>query len=111
MSCARGASSREHCRILQRRSSPRWEDGIFLGVSDQSDELYVGTVRGMHKVRTLRRREPTEQGDLTFLHAVSARPWDGLSVKNVRVVLPDVSTCGDGTGSNGKDPTSLHQQS
>ena len=21
---------------------PRWEDGIFLGVSDRSDELYVG---------------------------------------------------------------------
>ena len=31
---------------------PRWEDGIFLGVSDRSDELYVGTERGMHKVRT-----------------------------------------------------------
>ena len=32
------------------RVEPRWEDGIFLGVSD----LYVGT--GMHQVRTLRRR-------------------------------------------------------
>ena len=27
------------------RVEPRWEDGIFLGVSDQSDELYVGTER------------------------------------------------------------------
>ena len=25
------------------RVEPRWEDGIFLGVSDRSDELYVGT--------------------------------------------------------------------
>ena len=24
---------------------PRWKDGIFLGVSDRSDELYVGTER------------------------------------------------------------------
>ena len=23
--------------------APRWEDGIFLGVSDRSDELHVGT--------------------------------------------------------------------
>ena len=68
------------------RVEPRWEDGIFLGVSDQSDELYVGTERGMHKVRTVRRREGTERVDLTFLNSVSARPWD------VRTVLPDVSS-------------------
>ena len=56
---------------------PRWEDGIFLGVSDRSDELDVGTKRGLHKVRTVRRREATERDDLTFLNSVSARPWDG----------------------------------
>ena len=27
------------------RVEPRWEDGIFLGVSGRSDELYVGTER------------------------------------------------------------------
>ena len=73
------------------RVEPRWEDGIFLGVSDRSDELYVGTERGMHKVRTVRRREATERVDLTFLNSVSARPWDGpKKVRDVRVVLPDV---------------------
>ena len=36
------------------RVEPSWEDGIFLGVSDRSDELYVGTEGGMHKVRTVR---------------------------------------------------------
>ena len=55
----------------------RWEDGIFRGVSARSDEVYVGTQRGMHKVRTVRRREATERVDLTFLNSVSARPWDG----------------------------------
>ena len=49
------------------RVEPRWEDGIFLGVSDRSDELHVGTERGMHKVRTVRRREATERVDLKFL--------------------------------------------
>ena len=75
------------------RVEPRWEDGIFLGVSDRSDELYVGTERGMHKVRTARRREATERVDLTLLNFVSARPWDGLkNVRDVRIVLPDVSS-------------------
>ena len=75
------------------RVEPRWEDGIFLGVSDWSDELCVGTERGMHKVRTVRRYEATERVDLTFLNSVSARPWDGpKKVRDVRVVLLDVSS-------------------
>ena len=75
------------------RVEPRWEAGIFFGVSDRSDELYVGTERSMHKLRTLRRREATERVDFTFQNAVSARPWDSRkSAKYVRVVLPDVSS-------------------
>ena len=47
----------------------------------------------MHKVRSVRRREATERVDLTFLNSVSARPWDGSEkVRDVRVVLPDVSS-------------------
>ena len=42
---------------------------------------------------TLGRREATERVDFTFLNVVSARPWDGpKSAKDVRVVLPDVSS-------------------
>ena len=52
-------------------------------MSDWSDELYVGTERGMHKVRTVRRREATERVDLTFLNSV---------VRDVRIVLFDVSS-------------------
>ena len=75
------------------RVEPRWEDGIVHGVSDMSDELHMCTERGMHKVRTLRRREGTERVDFTFLNAVSARLWDGpKSAKDVRVVLLDVSS-------------------
>ena len=86
------------------RVEPRWEDGIFLGVSDRSDELCVGTERGMHKVRTVRRREATERVDLTFLNSVSARPWDGpKKVRDVRIVLPDVM-------SPAAIPTSARQQ-
>ena len=73
------------------RVEPSWEAGIFLYVSDRSDEVYVGTERGMHKVRTVRRREATERVDLTFLNSMSARPWDGpKKVRDVRIVLPDV---------------------
>ena len=59
-------------------------------MSDRSDELHVGTERGMHKVRTVR---ATERVDLMFLNSVSARPWDGpKKVRDLRIVLPDVSS-------------------
>ena len=76
------------------RVEPRWEDGDFPCVPDRSDESYVGTERGVHKVWTLRRRKATERADLKFLNIVTARIWDGPnSVNNpVRVVLPDVSS-------------------
>ena len=67
---------------------------IFLGVPDRSDELYVGTERGLHKVRTLRRREATERVDFASLNAVWTRPWnDPKSAKEaVRVAEADVSS-------------------
>ena len=95
------------------RVEPRWEDGIFLGVSDQSDELHVGTERGMHKVRPVIRREATERVDLTFLSSVSVRPRDGpKKVRDVRVVLPVVSSPAAMAEAEavGKGPTSVHQQ-
>ena len=76
------------------RVEPRWDDGFCLGVSDRSAELYVGTEKGTPKVRTLKRREATERGDLEFLNAVTARPWDGpkSAREPLRVVLPDASS-------------------
>ena len=51
----------------------------------------MGTERGVHKVRTVRRREATERVDLTFPNSVS--PWDGpKKVEDVRILLPDVSS-------------------
>ena len=75
------------------RVEPRWEDGIFLGVSDRSDELHVGTERHAQGSNSQTSRG-TERVDLTFLNAVSARPWDGpkSAQEAVRVVLPDVSS-------------------
>ena len=106
MSCARGASSREHYRVLQRKSSS-WslesrkvwresnQDGrteSFLVCLTRATSSTWGQ-RGMHKVRTVRRREATERVDFTFLNSVSARPWDGpKKVRDVRIVLLDVSS-------------------
>ena len=57
----------------------------------QEYELHADTERGMHKVRTVSRREATERVDLTFQNSVSAKPWNGpKKVRDVRIVSTSV---------------------
>ena len=65
-------------------------------MSDGSDELFVGTERGMHKVRTVRRHEATERIDLTFLNSVSARPWDGYKKVSSPAAMAGAEAIGKG---------------
>ena len=71
----------------------------------------VTSSRGVHKVRTVRRREATERVILTFLNSVSARLLDGKKVRDVRIVLPDVSSPAvEGRGRSDREgSTSVHQ--
>ena len=97
---------------MWRESNQHGRTESSLVWSDRSDELYVGTERGMHKVRTVRRREATERVDLTFLNCVSERPFGPKSVKDLRVVLPDVSSPAAmaEAESDREGSTSVHQQ-
>ena len=50
-------------------------DGIFLGMRLRSDEILIGTARGVIKTRTLRRRVEEEQWDPEFAKSTSTK-WD-----------------------------------
>ena len=54
-------------------------DGIFLGPSDTSDELYVGTAAGAFKTRTVKRRDVTARADFALLESFKAFPWDEVA--------------------------------
>ena len=45
-------------------------DGIFLGMRLRSDEILIGTARGVIKTRTQRRRGEEEQWDLEFAKSI-----------------------------------------
>ena len=45
-------------------------DGIFLGVRLRSDEILIGTTRGVIKTRTVRRRVEEEQWDPEFAKSI-----------------------------------------
>ena len=44
-----------------RLDKPVFEEGVFLGVRDKSNEIIVGNKHGVAKCRDFRRRPPSEQ--------------------------------------------------
>ena len=49
-------------------------DGIFLGMRLRSDEILIGTTRGVIKTRTVRRRVEEEQWDPEFAKSIKGEP-------------------------------------
>ena len=56
------------------KSEDRFLPGIFLGLSDRSDELVVGTPTGCFKARTIRRLPMAERKDPEFVKACIGVP-------------------------------------
>ena len=57
----------------------RWEDGVYLGLSDRADEVRIHRLERREcrqSYRTIKRREATVRHDLPFLQRLTARPWD-----------------------------------
>ena len=61
-------------------------DGIFLGMRLRSDEILLGTARGVIKTRTLRRRVEEEQWDP---EAPSPLRQPGINSDHVPAAIPD----------------------
>ena len=67
-------------------------DGIFLGMRLRSDEILVGTARGVVKTRTLRRRVEEEQWDNDFARSIKGEPRQhvpGINSDHVPAAISD----------------------
>ena len=53
----------------------QWEDGIWLGIADESDEVYVGTASGVYKARAVKRKQIAERWDAEQLKKMTGTPW------------------------------------
>ena len=61
----------------KRRS--RWDNGIWLGIRDESNEIFVGTPQGVLKVRTIRRRADKEgRWNWEQFEAMRGVPWEPI---------------------------------
>ena len=66
-------------------------DGIFLGKRLRSDEILIGTARGVIKTRTLRRRVEEEQWDPEFAKSIKGEPRQPVPGINSDHVLAAIS--------------------
>ena len=53
-----------YCRLGSKgidKLDERWEEGIWLGSKDESDEILIGTEKGVVKARAVRRKAGFEE--------------------------------------------------
>ena len=53
----------------------KFEDGIFLGIKDGTEELIVGTPTGCKICRSVQRRSRADAADPVFFNSVRGTPW------------------------------------
>ena len=58
---------------------PRWEDGIWLGIADRTNEVIVGTSEGVIKVRDIRRKGTNkERWNVSNFNEFKGVPWEPI---------------------------------
>ena len=67
------------------------EDGTVLGMRLRSDEIGVGTTRGVIKTPTLRRRVAEEQWDNELARSIKGEPRQLVSAINIDHVPAAIS--------------------
>ena len=80
----------ETSEFLKRghKFEPRWHQGIFLGVKDNTTEKIAGHASGVFTVQSIQRRSADDRCDAETLMSVTGVPWDPQATKLDAVPLP-----------------------
>ena len=66
----------------------RWATGVWIGIKDESSESLIGTLEGVIKVRTIRRKgSHDERWDPEIINNFKGVPWEpipGVSGSEIR---------------------------
>ena len=57
----------------------RWEEGVWLGIADRTNEVIIGTSEGVIKVRDIKRHSiEKDRWDLAKFNAFQGLPWEPI---------------------------------
>ena len=76
----------------------RWGDRVYLGIIEESLELYVGTKEGIIKVRTFARRGEADRWRKKEIEEMVGVPWEPVPGRGMNEVKSKVHIAGKGAG-------------
>ena len=76
----------------------RWGDGVYLGIIEESLEIYVGTKEGIIKVRTFARRGEADRWRKKEIEEMVGVPWEPVPGRGMKEVKSKVHIAGVGAG-------------
>ena len=83
----------------ENKLDSRWEEGIYLGLKDESNELIVGNKEGVRKIRSWAKKPEGDRWAKEKLDEMKGVPWEPIPGRGIReikahVTLPESSTDG-----------------
>ena len=60
----------------KEKLDPKWEEGIWMGILEESGENIIATADGCIKVRSIRRKAPEDRWSNALLDQVKGSPWE-----------------------------------
>ena len=77
-------------RVRVPRAGSQWFSGVYLGKDTEADEVVLGNANGVFKVRTVRRRSPSQQWNASYVMQMTSTPWQprGDGVELTAFVMP-----------------------
>ena len=63
--------------VGKEKSESRWNEGIFIGVKEETGELMIGTAEGVERARTIRRfAEESDRWKKEDIEGMKGVPWE-----------------------------------
>ena len=72
------------------KGGSQWFSGVYFGKDTEADEVILGNENGVFKVRTVKRRPPSQQWNATGVSKLLSVPWQpkGDGVDSTAFVMP-----------------------
>ena len=77
-------------RVRVPKAGSQWFSGVYLRKDTEADEVVLGNANGVFKVRTVRRRSPSQQWNASYVIQMTSTPWQprGDGVESTAFVMP-----------------------
>ena len=89
--------------VHRNKGMPAKKAGVWLGVSERTEEILIGTKRGVVKCRTVERLGSAERWNRNNVLEMKGTPWEPIPGKDDQHIPVDIAENGDYMGSESEN--------